>query len=363
MLERLEHLISNKYAFAGVVILASILAAYVMAFVIERILMQLAKKTASDLDDAIVEKVHHPLVVTIALVGIEIALRHIQYSERAHQHVVSFLQTIVVLLWGRAALGVVTVILNTLSERARNRDLVQPRTLPLFDMVAKTAVFLLAAYLFFLAWDIDVTAWLASAGIVGIAVGFAAKDSLANLFAGVFIVADAPYQIGDWIVLDGQTRGKVLAIGIRSTRVLTLDDIEITIPNAIIGNSQITNEAGGPAVHRRIGVTVDAAYGSDIDQVREVLESVPEKIEFALKRPAPYVRFESFGASGLTHTLYLWIQDSQKRDITVHQMHTEIYRAFEQAGIEIPYSKHDVYIKSMPEPGLGMSGPTQVDAA
>ena len=76
--------------------------------------------------------------------------------------------------------------------------------------------------------------------------GFAAKDTLANLFAGVFILADAPYKIGDFIVLDGGERGRVTKIGIRTTRILTRDDVEITIPNATIANSKIINESGGP---------------------------------------------------------------------------------------------------------------------
>ena len=90
------------------------------------------------------------------------------------------------------------------------------------------------------------TAWLASAGVVGIAVGFAAKDTLANLFSGVFILADAPYKIGDYIVLDATgMRGKVTQIGLRSTRLITRDDVEVTIPNSIMGNSQVINQSGG----------------------------------------------------------------------------------------------------------------------
>ena len=138
---------------------------------------------------------------------------------------------------------------------------VQVPSLPVFDMVFKIVIVGAAVYFIFLAWKIDLTAWLASAGVVGIAVGFAAKDTLANLFSGIFIVADAPYKVGDYIVLDGGLRGRVTSIGIRSTRILTLDDIEITIPNAVIGSSKIINEAGGPQVHQRLGVTVDEFMG------------------------------------------------------------------------------------------------------
>ena len=86
-----------------------------------------------------------------------------------------------------------------------------------------------------------------------------------------FILADAPYKIGDFVVLDSGERGEVTHIGIRSTRLLTRDDIQVTIPNSVMGNTKIINESGGPTEKFRIRVIVGVAYGSDIDQVREVL--------------------------------------------------------------------------------------------
>ena len=112
---------------------------------------------------------------------------------------------------------------------------------------------------------------MASAGVVGLAVGFAAKDTLSNLIAGVFIMADAQYKINDLIILDSGERGLVTHIGLRSTRLLTRDDIEITVPNAVMGQAKITNETGGPKPQRRLRVPVGVAYGSDIDLVREIL--------------------------------------------------------------------------------------------
>ena len=147
-------------------------------------------------------------------------------------------------------------------------SLIQSRTAPLFQNISMVVLVGGAVYFLFLAWQINVTAWLASAGIVGIAVGFAAKDTLANLFAGVFILVDAPYSVGDFVNLDGGERGRVTQIGLRSTRLLTRDDIEIIIPNSVMGNTKIINESGGPHEKERIRIKVGVAYGSDIDVVR-----------------------------------------------------------------------------------------------
>ena len=117
--------------------------------------------------------------------------------------------------------------------------------------------------MFLLIWGINPTAWLASAGVIGIAVGFAAKDSLANLFSGIFIVADAPFKIGDYIVLDSGERGAVTHLGMRSTRLLTRDDVEITIPNAVIANAKTDHHSGQYWLRTGKAVSVDTGPGPD----------------------------------------------------------------------------------------------------
>ena len=203
-------------------------------------------------------------------------------------------------------------------------------------------------YFIFRAWHIDMTAWLASAGIVGIAIGFAAKDTLANLFSGVFILADAPYKLGDYVVLDSGERGKVTAIGLRSTRLLTRDDVEITIPNAIMGNTRIINESGGPHEKFRIRVKVSVAYGTDIDQVKALLLDIAVQEPQVCADPHARVRFRSLGGSSLDLELLCWVNTPEERGRVLDALNTAIYKRFRQEGIEIPYSKHDLYIKEMP---------------
>jgi len=218
-----------------------------------------------------------------------------------------------------------------------------------FEMLIKFVVVGAALYFIFLAWQIDLTAWIASAGIVGIAVGFAAKDTLANLFSGIFIIVDAPYKVGDFIVLEGNLRGQVTRIGIRSTRVLTTDDVEITVPNAAIGSSKIVNETSGRSTRTRIRVGVSAAYGSDIDRVRQVLLGCAAGVPHIATDPGPDVWFTELGGSGLAFQLLVWLETPAERGRVVDALNTAIYKAFAAAGIEIPYTKTDLYIKELPE--------------
>ena len=196
------------------------------------------------------------------------------------------------------------------------------------------------------------TAWLASAGIVGIAVGFAAKDTIANLLSGVFILADSPYKIGDYIVIDSGERGKVTHIGLRSTRLLTRDDLEINIPNAIIANGKIINESSGRHVKSRTRIAVSVAYGSDLDRVKGLLLKVAAAEQQICTDPEPRVRFRTFGASGLDLELLVWIDDPEIRGRVIDALNTAVYNCFNQEGIEIPFSKQDLYIKELPPSGL-----------
>ena len=199
-------------------------------------------------------------------------------------------------------------------------------------------------YFLFLTWGINVGGLLMTGGIAGLAVGFAAKDTLANLFSGFFILADAPYQVGDFIVLDTGERGQVTNVGLRSTRLLTRDDIEITIPNAVIGNAKITNESGGRWEKERIRVKVGVAYGSDVDRVRQVLMEVAEGNPNIDDEPEPRVRFRRFGESGLDFELMGWIHEPVLRGRVLDALNTEVYKRFAAEGIEIPFPKRDVYL-------------------
>lgn len=264
--------------------------------------------------------------------------------------------SLLLLTWSAFVMRVTRNILLHMSRRQGSGLVIRQHTLPLYNNIALIAVLTLAVYLLFHIWNIDMTAWLASAGIVGIAVGFAAKDTLANLFAGAFILADAPYKIRDYIVLDNTQRGKVTNIGLRSTRILTRDDVEVTVPNSVIGNSSVINESGGPHVKYRVGIQVGVAYGSDIDLVRSVLMDIAAANEGVCRDPEHRVRFRSFGASALQFELLCWIEDPELRGRIVDALNCSIYKQFIENGIEIPYAKHDVYIKGWP-PGEDASSP------
>ena len=329
-------------------IVASVFYAFalIVRLVIFRSLARLSVMTSTLADDYILQHMRKPVFVTVIYFGLSLAVTTAQLPFGT-QLIVKLLLSLIVVSWMLGALRISSIVLDTLGTENKY-NLIEPRTVPLIDLSVKLITILVSGYILLLIWGINPVGWLASAGIVGIAIGFAAKDSLANLFSGFFIVADAPYKIGDYINLDTGERGKVSAIGLRSTRLLTRADVEITIPNGVIANAKIINESGGPNLKMRVSIAVGVAYGTDLDRLCEVLIDIAADHQEVCIDPEPRMRLRGFGASSVDFDLLVWIEHPEYKGRISHELYMRIYKTLEDEGIEIPYSKQDLYIKELP---------------
>jgi MscS family membrane protein len=346
----LDLLGEHQWLKALAVVFVFLLLAWIFDRFISAMVKNLTARTRFGFDDQIADHLHSPIHVSVILLGVTLAVNLLQIEESYKFIIYSGLETIAYIVWTVFLIRVIRSVLRVVASNQQHVSILHPQTLPLFENLALIIVVVLAVYVIFSAWNVDMTAWLASAGIVGIAVGFAAKDNLANLFSGVFIMADAPYKIGDFVVLESTQRGEITHIGIRSTRLRTRDDIEITVPNSVMGNTMIINESGGPHEKFRIRVAVGVAYGSDIDKVREILMDIALGDEAVCDDPEPRVRFRTFGASSLDFELLCWIEQPVLRGRVLDALNCQVYKRFIEEKVEIPYSKHDLYIKEMPSP-------------
>ncbi len=343
---------TNRWVQGAVLLGLALIAAWLVELVIGRGIARLAARTATDLDDRLVATLRQPIRASVMIAGLVLITWRLELTAGENAGLLdlsrltlNLLASIAILLWVVAGLRVAGLLLQAASGRSR---FVEDRTLPLFRNLANIGIVVAGVYFAFVTWGIDLTAWLASAGIVGIAVGFAAKDTLANFFAGLFILTDAPYKLGDYINLDGGERGQVTHVGIRSTRLLTRDDVEITLPNALIANSKIVNESGGRWTRQRLRIKVGVAYGSDVDRVREILLEVAASEADLCVDPEPRVRLRAFGESGLDFELLGWIAEPEARGRVADALHMAIYKRFAAERIEIPYPKRDVYVREPP---------------
>ena len=335
--------------YASVRALVIVVVAFIVAKVAEKLVTgtvgRLVRRTRTDFDDILIASLRRPIFMSLFLAGLAAATYQLDLGAGLTRITVAALATIAIFVWLVFAVKLSGLVLRALSTLRGRYEFIQPSTLPLFDNTAKIVLVGAAVYFVFLAWGINVSALLASAGIVGLALSFAARDALSNIFGGMSILADRPYRVGDYINLDTGERGEVTSIGLRSTRLLTRDDVEVSIPNSVMGNAKIINETGGPHEKFRLRVNVGVAYGSDIDQVETVLLDVAARHGELCTTPEPRVRFRTFGDSSLDFELLAWVPQPVLRGRLQHELNGAVYKAFHAAGIEIPFPQRDVHIK------------------
>ena len=320
------------------------IAAYLIRRYAIKLIQQLAGKTETELDDKIVEELRKPMFSTVIWVGVMIAAATAGFSSGFWRFITPVIASIIVFIWLRVSLRLSSLVFSAMAHHTKHFKNIDIRTEPLLIIASKIIALLVGSYIILLLWGINPVGLLASAGIVGIAVGFAAKDTLANLFSGVFILADRPYKLGDYVNLASGERGKVTQIGIRSTRILTRDDIEITIPNGLIGNAMVVNESGGPSQRSRIRFSIQCAYQSDLEAVSELLMEIANEEDMICQYPNPRVRVRGFADNGVSLELLTWINLPEDRGRIKHIVYMKIHSAFKEHGFEIPYPKRDITI-------------------
>lgn len=315
--------------------------------------LRTARRIPGDLATKLVRIAAGVAALLIGYGALALAVQALGLPERAAQITTRVLVTLLLLQLMRQAMRASHVGLEILGRIRDRFSIVEERTMPLFDLIATIIIIAFTAYALLQVWNIDPTAWLASAGVIGIAVGFAARETLADLFGGFSIIADGPYKVGDYVVLDTGERGEVTRVGVRSTRILTRDDVEVTIPNSTMANSKIVNESGGSWERFRIRLKIGVAYGSDIDRVVELLEAVASDHDTVCRNPTPRVRMRGFGDSSLDFELLCWVDKPAKRGLVTHELYMKIYKEFEREGIVIPFPQRDVWVRdSGPESRL-----------
>jgi small-conductance mechanosensitive channel len=328
---------------ALVLFLAFAVLAKAADIVMHRLLRRLSRSTRTSLDESIIDILRRPVFLTILIIGAEGSASFMEPPDRLMFYIHGAFSTFLVLIWCVAAVR----LSNLATERALTRiaDItgLGKDVIPFLERLWKVLIILAGLTAALSIWKVNITPLLASAGIVGVAVALAAKDTLSNFFGGVSIFFDRPYKTGDYIVLDSGERGEVMDIGMRSTRIKTRDDILISVPNSIIANTKVINESA-PAPNFRVRIPVGVAYGSDISQVEGILLELALKNENVLPEPPPRVRFRQFGDSALNFELLCWAKEPAMRGLTIHELNSSIYRKFTESGITFPFPQRDVHL-------------------
>jgi MscS family membrane protein len=306
---------------------------------------KLTSFTSTDLDDRILNRITPPATMLVVFAGIYLAVKSLPLAEKAHTigAGIAFVLTIAILtnIIYRSIDELLIWYASRLAESDRGG--LDKQLMPLVEKLA--TIFLIGTALIIVLkhFNYDILSLVTALGIGSLAIGMAAKDTLANMISGFTLMIDRPFRIGDRIQLSGGQQGDVQDIGLRSTKIKTLDNQLLIIPNSDLCNTILTNQAF-PDMRAKARINLGVAYGSDVDQVKALLTATALEVDEVLRDPPPEAYFASFGESALQMALFFWVDEYTKVFPTIDRINSLIIRKLGEQGIVIPYPTTTVHI-------------------
>ncbi len=249
------------------------------------------------------------------------------------------LKVIIVIIIGFILSWFIRISLYKLLIRALPHNLAKTISRVIYYVLVLLVILVILSIL-----GIDLTGVLVAGGIIGIILGFALQNTVANLFSGLFLYWEKPFRTGD-VIKVGEVEGSVLDISIMSTKIRGLDGVVTRIPNQNIFQSNITNYSG--SIARRIEFRVGIAYSEDAEKAYRVLEETVKNHPLILVKPEPEIFVVELGSSSVDILVRVWVPNTNYIPWRVRrELLWRLKKALTEAGIEIPFIQTDIWFRS-----------------
>lgn len=235
-------------------------------------------------------------------------------------------------------------VLTRLVQHGLERRKVNAEATQVITQITRWALYIMVAVTALQQVDFNLTAFITGLGIIGFTIGFALKDISENFVAGLMLLLQRPFELGDVVHIE-EFRGRVTDVSLRATELLTLDGQNVILPNGLVYTSPIVNYSRSPL--SRIAVDVGVAYDSDLDHVRRTAVQAIRAVPNVLRDPPPYVIFHTFADSSINLSLFYWIDGSATPQFRASDLAIPaLKKAFAEAGIRIPFPIRTVHMPS-----------------
>lgn len=284
-----------------------------------------------------------PLFITLLLSTIWFSISQSSYYALIGPWYTSIILTILLLIWIKSSISLGYYLINKFVKKEKeSHDIV-----PIVENIYIVFILLFFIFSILKIWSVNITPFLASAGIAGLIVGFAARDTIENFFGGIALYADQTYYIGDFIELDDSTRGWVREISIRSTVLHTLDGDSVTIPNSKLHKSIIRNKSH-PKNAFRTTIQIGVSYNSNPKHVKEIITNeindvVNEENSVVLDNPNPQIHLREFSNSAITFEIFVWINLPNQKPKVQNIINNRLYDVLQENNVKIPYPQRTIH--------------------
>ena len=332
-----------------ILVLVLLLGRIIISFVIDKVLLRITKRTKTTLDNQVLQAARLPAYLLAIVLALNAALARLDFlflpGDPRIEEVFYILYFLVGFIF---AWRLVTHIFSWLEEEVslKTEARLDEQLFPFFKRVILILVGAIGLITILSHFDVDITAMVTTLGIGSLAVALAAQNTLEDTINGFMIMLDRPYRIGDRIeLLDLDTWGDVVDIGLRSTRIRTRDNRMVVVPNSLIGKSLVVNYAY-PNDQYRLEIHVGIAYGSDIEKARQVMIEAVRNVEGVLPDRSVEALFLEFGDSAMIFRVRWWLESYVDTRRMFDRVNSALYKALKEANIKLPFPQLDVHMKS-----------------
>ena len=338
------NVLSNEYFSAALILIISIILSRVFTYILKKYIERFANITKTNIDNILVEILKGPAYFFIIFIGFYIAINSLNILSPYEKWIngIFFIGIVIILTL------ILVKIIDILVIRWLKVKKKFERTPRLINRIINILIYIISLLIILEHFNIKLTPIIATLGVGALAVGLALQNTLSNFFAGIHIISDRPINVGDFIEIEGtQISGHVDDIGWRSTRIKTLSNNIVIIPNSKLSESIIINNSM-PQQEMSIVVQCGVSYNDDLEKVEKVTTDVARRIQKttkgAIKTFEPFIRYHTFGDSNINFSIILKVEKVVDKYLITHELIKELKKAYAKNKIEISWPVRKVYM-------------------
>lgn len=326
-----------------------LLGRWIISLILEKILFRITKRTKNNLDNQILNAARFPIYLLAVVLAFDSAMRRLSFLPEdwdtwfKEGFFVLYFLVGFIFAW-----RLVTHLFSWLSEEMSQKTEanLDKQLFPFFQRIVLILLSAIGIITILSHFKVNITAMVTTLGIGSLAIALAAQNALEDTISGFLIMIDQPYRIGDRIeILDLNTWGDVVDIGLRSTRIRTRDNRMVIVPNSQIGKSLVVNYAY-PNDQYRLEIHIGVAYGTDIEKARQVMINAVQQVEGVLPDRPVEALFLEFGDSSMIFRVRWWLESYVDTRQMFDRVNTALYNALNKENIQLPFPQLDVHIQN-----------------
>ena len=336
-----------NWAIAVGILILSFVVVKMLYWIFSNVIRRLTSKTKTNLDDVLIDKLEKPLTYLVLILGYWISIHYLMFKEEVElvlENVAYFLLVIdVTAILSRIVDALITEIIMPISEKSDSSF--DNQLIPVIQKGVRSIIWILGIIIGLDNIGFDITAMIAGLGIGGLALALAAQDSVKNIFAGIMIFLDKPFRIKDRIQVDGFD-GIVEEVGLRSTRLRTLEGRIVTIPNSRFTDNSVTNVTSQPTL--KVKLNLGLTYDTDEVQMQKAIDILEDIVKNQEAITDDYAAgFNGFGDFSLNILFIYYVKPDSHWLDTQTLVNKEVLRRFNKEGLEFAFPTQTILKKDI----------------